>query len=103
LIALCNWVYYQQTYQQMDSPRLYKEFVFFLKQSDISIARLLLYKVGALYNTSKTKIRLKSITLIVKTISQKSEQSAIYGTANELCEAWSEENSEINELYNRYE
>ena len=87
----------------MDSPRLYKEFVYFLKESDISIARLLLYKVGALYNTSKTKIRLKSITLVVKTISKRSEQSAIYGTAHELCEAWSEENNKINELYNRYE
>ena len=84
----------------MDSPRLYKEFIFFLKELDVSIARLLLYKVGALYNTSETKIRLRSIMLVVKAISQRSEQSVIYRAANELCEAWSEENIKIGELYN---
>eukprot|EP00944_MAST-04C_sp_MAST-4C-sp1_P003050 g3050.t1 len=95
LIAICNWIYYQQRFGQMDRPKLFYSFLCFIEELNISVARYLVYKVGALYKATKDKVRLKKLMTIVKSLADKSDKSNIRSKAKHLCELWAKEHNEI--------
>lgn len=95
LIAICNWIYHQQRFGQMDQPKLFYSFLCFVEELNISVARYLVYKVGALYKATKDKTRLKKLMTIVKSFADRSDKSNVRTKAKKLCEAWAKEHNEI--------
>ena len=100
LIAICKWIYKQQKFSQVDRPALYKQFVYFIKELDLSHAQLRIYKVGATYqNSKKTKIKFQAMGKIIKELSESSEKSNIYGTAREIYEGYEKEQGQIKDVF----
>ena len=99
LIAICKWIYKQQKFSQIDRPELYKQFVYFIKELDLSHAQLRIYKVGAL-NTKKTKVKLQPMGKIIKDLSEASEKLNIHGTAREIYEGYEKEQGQIQDVFN---
>ena len=79
----------------MDQPKLFYSFLCFIEELNISVARYLVYKVGALYKATKDKVRLKKLMTIVKSLADKSDKSNIRSKAKHLCELWAKEHNEI--------
>ena len=93
-------IYKQQKFSQVDRPALYKQFVYFIKELDLSHAQLRIYKVGATYqNSKKTKIKLQALGKIIYEI-QTSEKLNIHGTAREIYEGYEKEQDQIKDVFN---
>ena len=99
LIAICKWIYKQQKFSQIDRPELYKQFVYFIKELDLSHAQLRIYKVGATYpNSKRSKIKFQAMGKIIRDI-QTSEQLHIHGTAREIIEGYEKEQDQIEDVF----
>ena len=99
LIAICNWIYKQQKFSQIDRPELYKQFVYFIKELDLSHAQLRIYKVGATYqNSKKTKVKFQAMGKIIRDI-ETSEQLYIHVTAREIVEGYQKEQDQIEDVF----